>query len=287
MRLLKELMTLTKIRVVLLSTFSGITGFVAAGAGISLQAIVFAVPLFMLASGSAALNQYQEHQLDRLMDRTKHRPIPAGQLKPKISLIISVVLIMGGLYMLVFSFGLIPAGLGFGAVVFYNGMYTYLKRVTAFAAVPGALVGALPPAVGWTAAGGAVDSPTLLGLMFFFYLWQIPHFWLFMGIHSNDYKKAGFPSLGDTFTSSQLARITFTWIFATACAGMLFPLFGMFNHTISFVLLVGLTIWLGLDTLPLLKKQLTVVPVFRRAFVHINIFALLIMVILIIDHGII
>ncbi len=287
MRLLKEAMTLIKIRVVLLSTFSGMTGFVVAAGGISPRVMVFAVSLFLLASGSAALNQYQEHRWDRLMERTGYRPIPAGRLTPGISLIISVVLMTGGFLMLGFNFGLMPAGLGFGAVVFYNGVYTYLKRVTAFAAVPGALVGALPPAVGWTAGGGAVDSPALLALMLFFYLWQIPHFWLFMGIHSDDYKKTGFPCLVDTFTSSQLARITFTWIFATACAGMLFPLFGMFTHAISFVLLVGLTIWLGLDTLPLLKNQLTVAPVFRRAFVHINIFALLIMVILIIDHGII
>lgn len=287
MKLLIELAALIKIRIVLLSTLSAVTGFVLAD-GFQLNLVLFIVGIFSLAAGSAALNQYQERHLDRLMDRTKHRPLPAGQLTPKIGLTISLVLITIGLLVLIKGFGVLAFLLGVFTVIFYNSIYTYLKRVTAFAAVPGALIGALPPAIGWAAGGGAIASPTLLGLMLFFYLWQVPHFWLLLGTHSRDYVKAGFPSLTNIFTTSQLGRITFTWVLATGCAVMLFPLLGMFNHSISLVFLVAVTIWLGLHALPLVKRRfaLSIEPVFRRAFRDINIFALLIMIILIIDHGI-
>lgn len=287
MKLLIELTALVKFRIVLLSTLSAVTGFVLAD-GFQLKLVLFVAGIFSLAAGSAALNQYQERHLDRLMDRTKHRPLPAGQLTPKTGLSISLVLIAIGLLVLVNGFGVFALLLGVFTVIFYNGIYTYLKRVTAFAAVPGALIGALPPAIGWAASGGAIVSPTLLGLMLFFYLWQVPHFWLLLGTHSRDYMKAGFPSLSNVFTTCQLGRITFTWVLAAACAVMLFPLLGMFNHSISLVFLTSVTIWLGLHALPLVKRRfsLSVEPVFRRAFRDINIFALLIMVILIIDHGV-
>jgi protoheme IX farnesyltransferase len=288
MKLLIELAALVKIRIVLLSTLSAVTGFILVSDGFQLNLALFIIGLFSLAAGSAALNQYQERHLDRLMDRTKHRPLAAGQLTPKTGLTISLVLIAIGLLVLISGFGVLAFLMGVFTVIFYNGIYTYLKRVTAFAAGPGALIGALPPAIGWAAGGGAIASPTLLGLMLFFYLWQVPHFWLLLGTHSRDYVKAGFPSLSNVFTTCQLGRITFTWVLATACAVMLFPLLGMFNHSISLVFLVAVTIWLGLHALPLVKRQLSlsIEPVFRRAFRDINIFALLIMVILIIDHGI-
>jgi len=288
--ILKSIASLVKIRVVLLSTLSAVTGFVVAAREITPVLAVFAVGLFVLASGSAALNQYQERKQDGLMDRTRRRPLPSGRLTPKTGLSVSSVSILFGISVIFFFFGEVPALLALATVIFYNGIYTYLKRVTAFAAVPGALVGALPPAIGWTSAGGAIDSPTLAGLVFFFYIWQIPHFWLLLGIHSGDYAKAGFPSLNDIFTSRQLGRITFTWVAATACAGLLFPLFGIFHHGISLVLLAAMTFWLGIRSLPLvarIKKEPTEhTPVFRRVFININIFALIIMVILIIDHGV-
>jgi protoheme IX farnesyltransferase len=287
MKFLIELAALIKIRIVLLSTLSAVTGFVLVD-GFHLKLVLFVVGIFSLAAGSAALNQYQELHLDRLMDRTKHRPLAAGQLTPKTGLIISLALIAIGLLVLIKGFGVLAFLLGVFTVVFYNSIYTYLKRVTAFAAVPGALIGALPPAIGWAAGGGAIPSPTLLGLMLFFYLWQVPHFWLLLGTHSRDYVKAGFPSLTNVFTTSQLGRITFTWVLATGCAVMLFPLLGMFNHSISLVFLAAVTIWLGMHALPLVKRRfaLSIEPAFRRAFRDINIFALLVMVILIIDHGV-
>jgi protoheme IX farnesyltransferase len=294
MRVLREVAVFVKIRVVLLSVFSAVTGYVVAVGGIPIILGVFMVGLFLLAAGSAGLNECQEWKLDLLMERTRNRPLPSGGMKLVVGLVISLVLILFGLSVLTVVFGLLPGLLGLGTVIFYNGIYTYFKRVTAFAAIPGAVVGTLPPVIGWTAAGGEVVSPALLGLVFFFYIWQVPHFWLLLGIHSGEYERAGFPSLGKVFTASQLARVTFTWVLAAACAVMLFPLFGIFRHGVSLIILPILTVLLGIRSLPLIRVRATEntesfrarVPIFRRVFMSINLFAFLIMLILIIDHGV-
>ncbi len=283
--LLSRFIVFIKLPVVFLSTLSGVTGFIVASHRVPFEVAWFALSLFLIASGSAALNQYQEHRIDRLMERTKTRPIPAGVLNPRAGLMISLFLIITGLSSMMILFGILPTALGVITIILYNGIYTYLKRVTAYAAVPGALIGALPPAIGWTAAGGIFTSSSLTVLMFFFYLWQVPHFWLLAGIHSKDYTNAGFPSLMNTFTYPQLARIIFTWIIACACAGMLLPLFGIFNHPASLLLLLIITTWLTLHALPLVTKQIQTETAFPRIFKNFNIFALLLMLILIIEKG--
>lgn len=286
MELLKQMLVLIKFRIALLSTLSAVTGYIVAAGGLSPRLLLFTVSLFLLAAGSAGLNQYQERRLDGKMERTQDRPLPSGRLTPWVALAISLPMMGTGVTLLWIFFGKLPALLGLATAAAYNGVYTYLKRVTAFAAVPGAVVGALPPAIGWTAAGGDPASSTLMGLVAFFYIWQIPHFWLLLGIHSGDYHKAGFPSLTDIFNTRQLSRITFIWVLAAACAGLLFPLFGMFQHTVSLVLLTAAAGGLAVGALPLVKKSLTTAPPFRRVFMTINIFALVIMMILIIDHGV-
>lgn len=279
-------MALIKFRIALLSTLSAATGYIIAVRGFQWKMALFILGLFMLAGGAAALNQYQERHLDRLMERTKTRPLPSGKVSPALGLAVSALMLVGGHAILAVWFGALPALLGFSTVLLYNGMYTYLKRVTAFAAVPGALIGALPPAIGWFAGGGSWESPILIGLTAFFFIWQVPHFWLLLGIYSKDYSNAGFPSMTDVFSPAQLNRITFTWIAATACAGALFPLFGMFNHTVTLVLLIPAVLWLPIRAVPLARKQASSAMIFRKVFMTINMFALMIMILLIVDHGV-
>jgi protoheme IX farnesyltransferase len=282
----KQIMALIKFRIALLSTLSAATGFIVEAGGFHWEMALFIFGLFILAGGAAAQNQYQERNLDRLMERTRTRPLPSGKISPALGLTISTMMLLGGHAILYLWFGPIPALLGFATVLLYNGMYTYLKRVTPFAAVPGALIGALPPAIGWFAAGGNWESPILIGLTAFFFIWQVPHFWLLLGIYSKDYNRAGFPSMTDVFSPSQLSRVTYTWIAATACAGALFPLFGMFNHTLTLALLVPVVLWLPIRAVPLARKQLSSALVFRNVFMTINMFALMIMILLIVDHGV-
>jgi len=222
-----------------------------------------------------------------MMERTQSRTLPAGLMQARTGLVIALFFLLSGLGVLWIGFGVWPPVLGLVTVFLYNGLYTYLKRVTAFAAIPGALVGALPPAIGWTAAGGEIGSPTLAGLVLFFYLWQVPHFWLLVGRYHREYNQAGFPALTDRFSQRQLARLTFTWTAATACAALFFLHLRMLSHKITPFLLVVLVVWLAIRSVALVSgKTGEGDPVFRRAFFNINIFALLIMVMLIIDNGI-
>jgi len=101
--------------------------------------------LFLLACGCGALNQYQERDLDALMPRTRIRPLPAGEIRPREALRFAVCLILSGTFLLQRGGGTAAAVLGLAAVILYNGAYTGLKSRTALALLPGAAVGAIPP----------------------------------------------------------------------------------------------------------------------------------------------
>jgi len=123
--------------------------------------------------------------------------------------------------------GAAAALIGAAAVTWYNGVYTPLKRVSAFAVVPGALVGVAAPAIGWVSAGGSIADGRLLALCFFWLMWQVPHFSLLIMKHGAEYESAGIPTLGRVFSPAQLARVSFVWIAATAASALLIPIFGV------------------------------------------------------------
>jgi protoheme IX farnesyltransferase len=177
-------------------------------------------------------------------------------------------------------------GLGFLNLVWYNGIYTPLKRKNALAIIPGSLVGALPPMVGWVAAGGSLADTQIFILAFFFFIWQIPHFWLLLLVFGKDYEQAGFPTLTQIFSMDQLARITFMWILATFVTSLLIPLFGIVNNVLIDFSLLFAGLWLSWNSIKLLKSNKEKIW-FRFAFQDINIFAILVVVLLSIDKLII
>jgi protoheme IX farnesyltransferase len=183
--------------------------------------------VLLLACGASALNEAQEHAEDALMDRTKARPIPVGKISPRGAWIAGGLVGMSGLTMLYWSAGAAAALLGAAAITWYNGVYTPLKRATAFAVVPGALVGVASPAIGWVAAGGSIRDGRLLALCFFWLMWQVPHFSLLVLKNGDEYERAGLPTLASVFSPAQLARVSFVWIAATAVSALLIPVFGV------------------------------------------------------------
>jgi len=185
---------------------------------------------------------------------------------------------------LILLFGANPTALVLGnfAVFWYNAVYTRLKRKTAFAVLPGSLIGAIPPAVGWAAAEGSLLDARILALCFFFFLWQVPHFWLLLLLYGNQYEKAGLPSLTQIFSRQQLIRITYIWIFATAIASLFLPLFGVVQSPrTTFLLLIAAIGLVGYATkfLILSGRDASFIPVFRT----INLYALLVIFFLALD----
>jgi protoheme IX farnesyltransferase len=235
--------------------------------------------VFLLACGACALNQFQERHTDALMKRTQHRPLPSGKITPVHALCFALALLCTGIVVLSFAASLVISGLGLFAVIWYNGFYTYLKRKTAFAAVPGALIGAMPPAIGWMAGGGRITDSALLALCFFFFVWQVPHFWLLLLSNQDDYEKTGLPTPVRIFGGDRLVRVVFIWLTAIAASCLMIPFYGIISHTIGGLLVTAVAILFAWNGLKLLKAGNDSFR-FQRAFNRINALMLIIMVIL-------
>ena len=148
----------------------------------------------LLACGAAALNQYLEKDLDAIMPRTANRPIPAGQIRSETALLMGGALSAAGLVYLAAQVNLLTSVIGAVTLVSYIAVYTPLKRVTPLNTVVGAVPGALPPLMGWTAVGGEITMEGLI-LVAILYFWQLPHFFAIAWMYRDQYAKAGFVML--------------------------------------------------------------------------------------------
>lgn len=279
---LKILSELTKIKITSFVTLTAILGFICFSTEFSLSLLFAVSGILLLACGSAVINHIQERKTDLLMERTRNRPIPSNRISVRNALIISIFLVFSGSYLLLLN-GIVPLILGLLNLFWYNIVYTPLKKVSQIAIIPGSLVGAIPPAIGWTSAGGNIFDPQILIISFFFFIWQIPHFWLLLLLLGKDYEQAGFPTLIRIFDLKQLSRITFIWIVATVVTSVLFPFFGIIKNPLIFISLLSAGIWLTWNASKFLRDEDQKMN-FRFAFREINIFALIVMLIISLDQ---
>lgn len=148
----------------------------------------------LVAAGAAALNQWLEREHDARMPRTASRPLPARRMEPDAALLIGLVAAAAGTLMLGWFVNGLTAALGAVALVSYVAIYTPLKRVTTWNTLVGAVPGALPPLMGWTAARGAAEPAGWL-LFAILFLWQVPHFFAIAWLYREQYAGAGFRML--------------------------------------------------------------------------------------------
>jgi heme o synthase len=148
----------------------------------------------LVSGGASVLNQVLERDADALMRRTADRPLPAGRLDPDAALFFGVLLAVTGLLELALAVNLLTALLGAVALAGYVFVYTPLKRVSSLATVIGAVPGAIPPMMGWSAVRNEIDLAAwvLFGILFF---WQLPHFLAIAWLCREDYARGGFPML--------------------------------------------------------------------------------------------
>jgi len=190
-RVTRDLVSLTKPRVtslVLLTSGGGM--WLAPGHITPLRALLTLVGTALAVGAANSLNCWLERDLDGRMERTRNRPLPAGRLEPSVAVRFGAILGLSALPVMALGGGLLTALLGAVALCSYVGVYTPLKRVSPMALVVGAVPGALPPLMGWTAVTGRVDAGglALFGILFF---WQLPHF-LAIALHRrSDYAAAG------------------------------------------------------------------------------------------------
>jgi protoheme IX farnesyltransferase len=245
---------LCKMKIAFFSALSAVTGLFCAPNYDLLNISFLFGGIFSLAAGSSSLNQYQEKDIDALMPRTAGRPIPSGRIEAHQARSFSFILIGTGLLILTAGISLAAAMLGLATVLWYNVVYTFLKKKSACAMVPGAFTGIMPPVIGWIAGGGVLPSPPLLYLSFFIFLWQIAHSLLVVREYGKEFEAAGLPSLTTIFTPRQLSRIASNWIFAVAITFLLLPLFvSPYPSYLWFAILPVVFLWLTVSAVQLLQ----------------------------------
>ena len=283
---MKPWLELLKLRITVASTVTTAVGYVMARGQVDLPLLTVMAGIMLQACGAAALNQVQDAVVDARMPRTSGRPIPSGRINRLAGLFYALFLLAAGSAVLWMVSGT-AALLGLTAAVVYNGIYTPLKRVTPFAALPGSFIGALPPVVGWVAAGGYLSDPTIHQVAFFFFLWQIPHFWLLLLFYEKDYADGGMPSMFDRFDRRQIVRLTFLWIAAVCVAALILPLAALFDHTPAAWVIAAAGLVVVLRATSLLRVDVESLAPFVRScrirFMEINTFALLVSVVLVVD----
>lgn len=280
---IKTLLELAKVKITFAVALTTITGYVLASGTFDAGLILPTLGIFLLACGSSAINHYQERGHDSRMERTKDRPIPSGRISSTGALLFAFALSAAGSYILLTGTGFEALQLGLLALIWYNVIYTPLKRRTAFAVVPGAVIGSIPPLVGWVAGGGELLDPRALIMAFFFFIWQVPHFWLLMLKYGDEYKAAGYPSITSLYTTGQIKSITFIWILATAVSALMLPFFDVVNSWLVIAGMIISSVWLVIVFAGMLRKRDKMFKPFQY-FMRINYYVLSIIILLSIDH---
>lgn len=233
------LLVLTRLRLSLMVAASALAGYALHPLRGGWSGAIPAVTgVLLLTAGCSALNQWQERRNDELLQRTRLRPLASERLCPSAGLAIALTLLCLALLLLARSGNLVVCGLGLFAILWYNGVYTGLKRRTALALLPGALCGAIAPLIGWSAAGGALGDYRIVLLAGTLVLWQIPHFWSFASRHRDDYLQTGLPNLFTLFNDGQIRRLGVLWSAALLVATGQLLAFDILVHPAARLLLV-------------------------------------------------
>jgi protoheme IX farnesyltransferase len=189
-------LALTKPGITTMVVLTTAVGFIMASHGplVATRLTAALVGTALVAAGAAALNQLLERVTDAAMERTRLRPLPTGRVAPAEAGLIGGLLTLAGLAVLLGLCGPLSAVVAVTTWVLYLFVYTPLKRRTPLATLVGAVPGALPPVIGWSAASDSL-APGAFILFAILFLWQVPHFLAIAWLHREDYARAGFPML--------------------------------------------------------------------------------------------
>jgi protoheme IX farnesyltransferase len=280
--MVKDFFIVTKFVLSFAVSLSALFAYIMAKGEVGLDMLLATFSVLLVAMGVSTLNQVQEYKSDAKMERTKNRPIAAGRMTPQTGIIIAVVMIILAMVSIYSLLGLTGVNIFMFAFIWYNAMYTPLKKKSALAVVPGAILGVIPPAIGWLVAGHTLMELEFIALALYFFIWQVPHFWLLVMLFHGDYKDGGYPTAMRLFGQASLQRLTFVWLMFTIQAGIfLVWAFQVYTVTILLSILVG--IWAFISSFELLKESFQLTDA-RAVFWKINTAFLLIVILLSCDE---
>lgn len=255
-RVLRDLLQLTKPIVVVLLLVTTFAGMVIGGKAWPAFGVTFWTLLggFMAAGGSGAINQYIDRFDDRKMQRTQKRPLPDGRLTAGEGLAFGVGLTLASFYIMVAMVNLLAALLTLAGIIYYVLLYSiFLKKTTVQNIIIGGGAGAIPPLVGWAAATGSLNIPSLF-LFAVVFMWTPPHFWALALVRRKDYARAGVPMLpvvrGERETRWQILLYTIELVGLT----LFLPLFGL-GGVLYLAGAVALGLWLLATAWRLWKQE--------------------------------
>jgi protoheme IX farnesyltransferase len=191
----RDYLQLSKSRIVLMVLITTAAGYLFGAHSVDGLLMLHALlGTALVAAGTNALNQYVEREHDARMHRTRTRPLPAGRITPRAALIFSSAIAVAGTLYLGLMVNWLTAALGAFTLATYIFIYTPLKRVSTLNTLIGAIPGAIPPLMGWTAATNHLGAGgwIIFGILF---LWQLPHFMAISWLHREDYARGGFAML--------------------------------------------------------------------------------------------
>jgi protoheme IX farnesyltransferase len=280
---LKYYLELAKLKIMLPVSLTGFTGYFIFNPHLSGKILLISLGILLLAVAGSVLNQLQEAGTDRMMDRTKDRPVPSQKINVRQAVLFFSFNLVAGTAIIWIWGNLNAVLIGLFTIFWYNGVYTYSKRITAFAVVPGALTGALPPIIGWVAAGGGLWDKPIIFIGFLLFTGQIPHFWLLILKYGEEYKKAGIPNLTDLFSPAQIKRLTFTWVVTSAVAAIFLCYFEIFKISLIVGILILASVFLIWEFSELLRITAEKIN-YRKYSIILDSYFLLILILLISDR---
>ncbi len=225
--LVADWMELGKVRLTAMVVITTGVGFILGSTGhlLWLTLLYTLLGTWLLAGSAAALNEILEIEPDSRMNRTKNRPLPTHRMSVPAALLLAVVAASVGSTILLLLVNPLTALLGLANLAIYAFVYTPLKRYTSLNTLVGAVAGAIPPVMGFTAATGRIGAPALLlGTLLF--IWQIPHFLSLAWMYREDYQRAGFRMLplvdhGGTLTCRMILAYSLALIPITLAVALL------------------------------------------------------------------
>jgi protoheme IX farnesyltransferase len=275
----RDYLQLSKSRIVMMVLITTAAGYLFATPRVDWALLLNTlVGTALVAAGTNALNQYVERDHDAKMRRTRLRPLPDGRISPRAALFFSVAISLIGTVYLGLAVNWLTAALGAFTLTSYIFIYTPLKRVSTICTLIGAIPGAIPPLMGWTAATGVLGTGgwIIFAILFF---WQLPHFMAISWMYRDDYARGGFAMLAVRDDDGHAtARQAVLYSFALLTVSVLPPLFGLS----TFVYLAGAVLAGGALTLASFAFLASRTPVrARRLFMASNIYLIVMMALLV------
>lgn len=246
---------LAKTRLTLTVVISAVLGYLIAVPDTVSLTILLALSTggFLVVASANALNQVIEKNYDSLMERTLNRPVAQNRMSVLEASLFAIITGILGVTILGIYLNSLSASLGLIALLSYAFLYTPLKRMSPWAVFVGAIPGAIPPLIGWTAATASIDQGAIV-LFAIQFIWQFPHFWSIAWILDDDYQKAGYRLLPDKKGRS-LASARMNFIFSLILLGIGFvPYFSGMCGVVSTIVIAFCGLLMVLQSYKLLKS---------------------------------